>query len=182
VKTMAVYWQPNATLIIRQGPDVGQQFSITGMEATVGRHKGCDIQIDEPEVSRKHARITWSGTGYVVEDLRSANGTFVDGERVTEPRALKDGDLLRLGNHVELAFQVAAPIPSDERPTEMADAVEPPSGEPVPPPAHGPPLEPVPARAKGFPWVVVVIGVLILLCLCLVLAAGGGYLWFSQGG
>jgi hypothetical protein len=169
----ATYLQPDAALVIRLGPGTGQQFAITGSAVTVGRHRSCDIQVDGPEVSRQHARITWSGTGYVIEDLDSANGTFVNGERIGGPHALKDGDLLRLGGGVELAFQAAAPAPADEMPT-MAGAVVPPAGEPAPPP------EPVPAKGRGFPWVAVGVGALALLCLCLALA-GGGYLASQSG-
>jgi hypothetical protein len=147
----AAHHQLAATLLVRQGPGAGQRFVITGPAATIGRHSGCDFQIDDPELSRQHARITWSGTGYVVEDLGSVNGTFVNGEQISGPRLLQDGDLLRLGEGVELAFQAtAAALPS----------------------------EPAVTKGGGFPWMGVVIGALILLCLCLVLA--GGVYWFSQ--
>jgi pSer/pThr/pTyr-binding forkhead associated (FHA) protein len=170
---------------VRRGPDAGLQFAITEPMVTVGRHRSCDIQVNDPEVSRQHARITWSGTGYAVEDLGSINGTFVNGERISAPRALKNGDLLRLGK-VELALQVAEPVPADEMPT-MAGVAAPPAREPVAPPARvpppeplpvrAPPPEPLPAREKGFPWLAVVLGALALLCLCLALAGGGYWLW-----
>jgi pSer/pThr/pTyr-binding forkhead associated (FHA) protein/lysophospholipase L1-like esterase len=191
----AMHSQPSAALIIRQGSGVGQRFAITEPAVTVGRHRSCDIPVEDPEMSRQHARITWSGTGYVVEDLGSANGTFVNGQRISGPHTLKDSDLLRLGK-VEFAFQSAEPPPSDEMPT-MAGVAAPTGGEPVapparvpppeppparvpppkPPPTHAPPPNPPPAEKKGFPSLTVVIGALVLLCLCLALAGGGYWLW-----
>jgi lysophospholipase L1-like esterase len=122
-----------ASLTVRRGPGAGREFAITEPEVTVGRHRSCDVQVDDPEVSRQHARITWSGTGHIIEDLGSANGTFVNGEQIAVPRVLADGDVIGLGKKIELAFQAAEPVPSDEMPT-MIGAVEPPAGEPGPPP------------------------------------------------
>jgi lysophospholipase L1-like esterase len=163
---MAAYRQPAATLILRQGPGAGQQFAITEPAITVGRHGSCDIQVDESEVSRQHARITWSGTGYVIEDLGSANGTFVNGERISRPHTLKDGDLLGLGGQVELAFQVAVP--------PRGEPVEPPGGEPVPPPARVPPPKPAPAKRRN----VILTSVAAFLGLCCLLSAIGGLAYF----
>jgi pSer/pThr/pTyr-binding forkhead associated (FHA) protein len=60
----------------------------------VGRDEEADIQVDEPLVSRAHARIERRGTAYVVRDLGSTNLTRVNGEVVAE-RELRDGDELR---------------------------------------------------------------------------------------
>jgi predicted component of type VI protein secretion system len=73
-------------------------------------------------VSRRHARITWGGAGYVIEDLDTVNGTFVNGERVSRPRALSSGDILQLGSEVELDFHVGAPVPAFQRPDRPAAA------------------------------------------------------------
>jgi hypothetical protein len=184
----ATHRQPAASLVISGGPGAGQSFAITEPATIIGRHRSCDIQVDDPGVSRQHASITWSGTDYVIEDLNSANGTFVNGERISGPHPLKGGDVIGLGQ-VELAFQAAVPVLSEEMPT-LADVVAPPAGKPAPPPARvSPPPdlrpevrtgEPATAEGRGFPWVAVVVGVLVLLCLCLALA-GGGY-WFWQRG
>ena len=69
-------------------------------------------------VSSKHARIVRTDDGFVIEDLQSRNGTFVNGERVTEgPRKLNDGDLVRLGK-VIMTFNVA-------RETKAGETTEP---------------------------------------------------------
>jgi predicted component of type VI protein secretion system len=122
---VTMYRQPAATLIIRRGPDAEQQFAITEPAVTVGRHRSCDIQVDEPEVSRQHARITWSGTGYVIEDLGSVNGTFVNGERISAPRVLQDGDVIGLGSRALLAFQVSPPAHAPPRPASPSPAYAP---------------------------------------------------------
>jgi len=67
-------------------------------ENIVGRNPlRCSICIDEPRVSGRHARISVSGVTATVEDLDSTNHTFVGGVRVTAPRLLSNGDVIRLG-------------------------------------------------------------------------------------
>jgi hypothetical protein len=61
--------------------------------ATVGRSPDNDVVLDHATVSNHHARLSWSGTALVVEDLSSANGTFVDGQRVTTARTRPGADL-----------------------------------------------------------------------------------------
>ncbi|HLW79964.1 MAG TPA: FHA domain-containing protein [Terriglobia bacterium] len=65
--------------------------------AAIGRTRQNHIQIDAPSVSRKHAQIALTDHGYVLRDLGSENGTFVNGERIAE-QPLKDGDHLQFGS------------------------------------------------------------------------------------
>src|SRR4051794_40540589 len=67
--------------------------------ATIGR-EGCDVNLMDPEVSRRHAAIRDQGGSLAIEDLGSTNGTFVNGTRITSVTVLKDGDEVRLGNTV----------------------------------------------------------------------------------
>ncbi len=62
----------------------------------VGREAGCDLRIEHPTVSARHARILLTKKGLVIEDLSSANGTFVDGERIRQKR-IKPGEDVVLG-------------------------------------------------------------------------------------
>jgi pSer/pThr/pTyr-binding forkhead associated (FHA) protein len=71
-------------------------FPLAAEVLTVGRDELADIRVDEPLVSRNHARLEKRGTGYVVLDLGSTNMTRVNGEVVSE-RALQDGDEVRFG-------------------------------------------------------------------------------------
>jgi pSer/pThr/pTyr-binding forkhead associated (FHA) protein len=69
--------------------------------ATIGR-EGCEIVLPDPEVSRRHAILRDADAGLLIEDLGSLNGTFVNGERIAAPVALKPGDTVQLGNTVWL--------------------------------------------------------------------------------
>ena len=83
------------------------EFPLLGEVLLVGREPDADIQIDEPLVSRAHARLERRGDGYVVQDLGSTNLTRVNGEPVGE-QPLRDGDELRFGRAACL-FRAAAP-------------------------------------------------------------------------
>src|SRR5262245_23512672 len=64
----------------------------------IGRVQGMDIMIDDVSVSRRQAEIQQDGAGWVVRDIGSSNGTFVNGERVTGDRPLKAGDEIAIGD------------------------------------------------------------------------------------
>lgn len=64
----------------------------------LGRSSQCHVQVEDPLVSRRHACLQVSGDELFLEDLRSANGVFVNGERVRRPKRLQDGDRILLGN------------------------------------------------------------------------------------
>lgn len=74
-------------------PDLRGRTSLT-----IGRSPDNDVRIDHPTVSRSHARIVQSREGvYTIEDLDSTNGTFVNGERIIQPRVLKLDDIIHIG-------------------------------------------------------------------------------------
>lgn len=85
---------------------------------TIGRLPDNTVIVDNPAVSGRHARILREGTDFIVEDLESRNGTFVNGARVTR-QALRHGDVVLIGKH-KLVFDDA----SGDAPVE-ADAVVP---------------------------------------------------------
>lgn len=87
-----------ATLLI-QHPDGSETEHLLSGELTVGRQQGCDLVLNDGGVSRRHARLWLQGGKVLVEDLASANGTFLDGERLTRPQALKPGSALTLGGY-----------------------------------------------------------------------------------
>jgi pSer/pThr/pTyr-binding forkhead associated (FHA) protein len=81
--------------LVWERPDGSKvEFPLTGTVMLVGRDDDADIRVDEPLVSRAHARIERRGDAYFVQDLGSTNLTRVNGEVVAE-RALRDGDELR---------------------------------------------------------------------------------------
>src|SRR3954452_18266483 len=86
-----------ATLTLVSGPNAGAIFTLVPADNVVGRVKECAIRIDDPGISRRHARLFRQGPGsYVVEDLGSRNGTFVRGERIAS-HTLAEGDRISFG-------------------------------------------------------------------------------------
>ena len=78
----------------------GATIQLTESAYTIGRSTGQDIPITDISVSSKHARISRTYEGFVVEDMDSRNGTFVNGERIHAPRVISDGDVLGFGKVV----------------------------------------------------------------------------------
>ena len=97
-------------LVVRTGPTPGMVFELTKEVTLVGRDVTNDIPLGDPEVSRQHARLTSTPGGYVVEDLGSTNGSFVNGERLVAPRVLSHGDMLGFGENVTLTFEGTGPV------------------------------------------------------------------------
>jgi pSer/pThr/pTyr-binding forkhead associated (FHA) protein len=81
---------------IVEGPGAGRQIQITG-PIVLGRDASADVVLDDGQISRRHARITPSNGGAVVEDLESTNGTFVNDDEVQAPVELRPGDQLLVG-------------------------------------------------------------------------------------
>ncbi len=96
------------TLVGSLTPDAAPDnvYPLLDSAYTLGRASTNTIAIPDGSVSSQHARIVRTPDGFVLEDLQSRNGTFVNGEQVTDKRLLADGDLIRLGK-VILTFNVA---------------------------------------------------------------------------
>ncbi len=92
-----------AFLTAISGTGFGKRFDIAKSETVLGRHPECDVTIDVGAVSRQHARIRGEGDVFQLEDLKSRNGTFLNGQLVTQPATLQDGDLIRICD-VEYSF------------------------------------------------------------------------------
>jgi len=82
-------------------------------EYLIGRDSANTIVLADVSVSSKHARVARTAEGFVIEDLKSRNGTFVNGERVTDKRILEDNDVVRFGR-VILTFNVATETKAGE--------------------------------------------------------------------
>src|SRR3954471_174353 len=87
---------------LRLVPASGPPFEVTKDSALIGREPSCDISITDGSISRRHAKIEKRGDNWVVVDQASANGTFIDSQKVGEA-PLKAGQELRLG---AVAFKV----------------------------------------------------------------------------
>ena len=87
-----------AMLLMVDGPSPGKRTFIDQPELIIGRDEQCDVVIPERQVSRHHARIRQERGKYLLEDLDSKNGTFVNGQEIEGPYSLQDGD------EVQIAF------------------------------------------------------------------------------
>jgi len=90
-------------LIAQDGPLKGQRWSLTHT-LMVGRDPTCEINVQDRQVSRFHARITPTPEGVTIEDLGSKNGTNHNGTELTGPVILQDGDLLGIALAQQLLF------------------------------------------------------------------------------
>ena len=100
--------QTNSKLVVREGPNPGQEFELSQTPTVIGRAPGAqsEIIITAPGVSRRHAQISQRGDQYIVEDLNSSNGTFLNGQRITGSAPLKSGDVIGLGQAIQLVFSI----------------------------------------------------------------------------
>jgi hypothetical protein len=130
-------------LVMTQGPQPGQTFTLNQDTQTIGRDPSNPIEISDPQISRQHARITRQGGMMILEDLGSTNGTFVNGMRLTSPHALSSGDVIGLGDAVTLTFYGVGTSATETivgRPTVSGPQPPPPEYEPAgPQPAPTPP-------------------------------------------
>ena len=85
-----------ATLMVRSGPQAGERFSLAGDVTRLGRHPDSDISLDDISVSRRHAEIRHDGDEYVLRDVGSLNGTYVNQRRV-DSVVLQQGDEILIG-------------------------------------------------------------------------------------
>jgi pSer/pThr/pTyr-binding forkhead associated (FHA) protein len=97
---------PGRYLAVGDGA-AAELLAITGDVCHVGRAPTCDVMLEDPSVSRRHAVITRRGDVTVILDDRSLNGVEVAGRRVAEAE-LRDGDLIRFGRVVVRYVEVAA--------------------------------------------------------------------------
>lgn len=96
-------------LSILEGPSAGGAFDIVGDVINIGRDAANDIVLNDNKVSRFHVRLTRQGAGFTIEDLDSANGTTVNGRRVTAPHSLSPGDRITLGTESVIQFDAVGP-------------------------------------------------------------------------
>lgn len=97
-------------------PQWTQDFPLHQDTLMIGRHPECEIVVDLPVISQRHAQLNRDGDTYTIVDLGSTNGLMVAGEYVTQKR-LQDGDVLHISEELTLTYQV---IPQ----TEIAERVE----------------------------------------------------------
>jgi len=157
--------QSNFRLVMRSGPSVGKEYPLDKNELFIGRDLSNDIVINDPEISRRHSRLFTQGNTFVLEDLGSTNGTFVNGQRLMGPNMLRPGDVITFGERLSLVFestdfdQDATVVNPASRPSYSSQGpaqvyTPPPSSPPpyTPPqqPAYPPPGSQMPRQAESF--------------------------------
>ena len=87
-----------ALLVVQRGPNAGSRFLLDTEVTTAGRAPDSDIFLDDVTVSRRHAEFTRAAQGYLVRDVGSLNGTYVNRERIEEV-LLGHGDEVQIGKY-----------------------------------------------------------------------------------
>ncbi len=170
--------------VIRAGPSTGKVYPLEAQEISIGRDSSNMVPINDPEVSRKHARMELRGSTYAIQDLGSTNGTFVNGQRLSGIQVLNPGDSVSFGEGVMLTYEAIydpnATVASSAGARKMTAPLRrpaptvPPAQKPMPAPApvysgqvpDGPLPEETPKK-KGFPvWLLIVILLVIVICVC----------------
>jgi len=94
--TLAALAPGTALLRVDHGPNAGSRFLLDADLTTVGRHPSSDIFLDDVTVSRKHAQFVRADGGFVVRDVGSLNGTYVNRERI-DSVTVRTGDEVQIG-------------------------------------------------------------------------------------
>ncbi len=159
--------------VMRSGPTPGVTFPLVGDQLTIGRDSSNAVAINDSEVSRKNSRLSFQGGKYVIEDLGSTNGTFVNGKRLTGPIVLKPGDVVSLGEQIVLMYDsinmdpgatMVAPRKSAYvEPTPVQASAAAYASSPAPA-AYTPP--PTAGKKANMTPIFIVSGVFLVICLC----------------
>jgi predicted component of type VI protein secretion system len=143
--------------VMRSGPTVGKVYPLEAAEISIGRDSSNMVAINDAEVSRRHARMELRGSAYMIQDLGSTNGTFVNGTRISGMQVLNPGDTVAFGEGIVLLFDVAedanatvlsakAPPTAVQRPAPAPAPAPMPAPAPIPAPVRPPAPAPAPVR------------------------------------
>ena len=179
-------------LVLRKGPNPGETYPLETDLMSIGRDPSNTVAVNDPEISRQHAKMFLQGGKIVIEDSGSTNGTAINGTRIFGPHVLKSGEMVSLGEDIIFMFES---LNFDPDATVVASASSQPAAaprqQPVMPPPPPPqqayagqvPADPVPVAPPAASQtgkrialpVAVGIGILVLICFC-----GGTFLWFDS--
>ncbi|MEI8132353.1 MAG: FHA domain-containing protein [Leptolinea sp.] len=133
-------------LVIRSGAGAGKLFPLEKTEIHVGRDVTNDLVISEEKISRRHARLYTEGDQYVVEDLGSTNGTFINGARLSGPHLLRVGEQITFGEISIVSFER---VDQDPNATVMSAGSSAPSTIQAPKPEVSAPKPPAKSRQSA---------------------------------
>jgi len=176
--------------VMRSGPNTGKVYPLEAPEIIIGRDANNGVAINDAEVSRKHAKLSLHGSAYVIQDLGSTNGSFVNGQRVTGTQVLNPGDTVSFGENIVLMYEAAfdpnATVVGSAGPKTAVPVRRPaPAPAPAPSPVQvqvysgqvpaGPaPVAAAPAKKSGGKTVIII---LIAIVVCLILACIAAFVW-----
>jgi pSer/pThr/pTyr-binding forkhead associated (FHA) protein len=106
-----------AKLVLLSAGMTGRTHDLKPEKTTIGRVEDNTFQIAEPSVSSHHCEVLLRGNDVIVKDLNSTNGTFINGEKVTES-PIKPGQILRLGQ-IEMRLETDTPPSSSKKPLDQ---------------------------------------------------------------
>lgn len=169
-------------LVMHAGPTPGKTFPLEVDVITIGREAGNTIVINDAEVSRKHTQLALQGGKYVLSDIGSTNGTFVNGQRITGQHVLVPGEVISLGEQINLLFESLIQV--DPNATMLSSAAPRPAA-PAPAPAPQPVqsagyagrvpagpepgmVEPPAKSSSNQTLIIVAVVILLVLCCCVV--------------
>ncbi len=89
-----------AKIIILKGKSPFESYDIVGEELTLGRDPACDIVLDDPKISREHTKIFLKNKGFLITDMGSSNGTFVNHTQIMGEHPLISSDQIQLGDTI----------------------------------------------------------------------------------
>jgi pSer/pThr/pTyr-binding forkhead associated (FHA) protein len=186
---------------MRSGPFPGKVYPIDGPEISIGRDTSNFISINDAEVSRKHARMELRGSSYVIQDLGSTNGTFINGNRISSMQVINPNDIVSFGESIVLIYGTVsdpnATMLSSVKPPRTELSLEKPAPAPVPviqkpvlaipsspapvysgqvPSGPAPVEVPAPSRKSGLKIILIIIAVVVL---CIILACIALLLWID---
>jgi hypothetical protein len=134
---------PKYQLVMRTGPTPGKVFELSGDSLTLGREPGNEVAINDAEISRKHAHLSFQGGTYVLEDLGSTNGTFVNGQRLMGPHSLRPGEIISFGEQISCTYEVISEPAQDPNATIISSKGMGMAAAPPPPPPTAPAAQPM---------------------------------------
>lgn len=151
------------TIIISEKGGAERRETYDKTEINVGRVQGNDLMLPKGNVSKHHARLLYRDGRFIVTDLKSTNGTYVNGRKITQATIVREGDKIYIGDFVlRLDLGGAPASQNDEQPTAVPDQQQmppgmpplpqpPAMGAPPPPPMMQPPMAPVMSPAPPPP-------------------------------
>src|SRR5688572_29385306 len=114
-------------------------------EVTIGRVQGNDIVLPKGNVSKRHARIVLKDGKFIIVDLKSTNGTYVNGRKITSPLVIKETDKIYIGDFIMGVDESGAGAGADNGQQGPAMGMP----EMAPPPHTQPPAQPPPGNHRG---------------------------------